>query len=308
METKRIVFLDYLRAIACFMVILVHVCEAFYFNLDGISFSSNADRWWISFIDSSLRPCVPLFIMASAYLLVPLKDSTPVFFKRRFTRVCIPFIVWGLLYAFLPLLWGGHGWDGAKTHLLTFLYNFPSNAIHLWFVYMLIGVYFFMPILSPWLKQVGRKEELFFLGLWFLTTFWHYVKLCVPGGEIYGGYAFSVGAFYHLSSVSSDPFVVEQPWRFCTPNVAMMTFALFIVFKKINWGSGWLYRGIFSISKLSYGMYLAHYMVLNLVYPHVAPHFNTPGTILVAGILIYAICYVLTKLLSYLPKSKYIVG
>ena len=163
METKRIVFLDYLRAIACFMVILVHVCEAFYFNLDGISFSSNADRWWISFIDSSLRPCVPLFIMASAYLLVPLKDSTPVFFKRRFTRVCIPFIVWGLLYAFLPLLWGGHGWDGAKTHLLTFLYNFPSNAIHLWFVYMLIGVYFFMPILSPWLKQVGRKEELFFL-------------------------------------------------------------------------------------------------------------------------------------------------
>ena len=47
-------------------------------------------------------------------------------------------------------------------------------------------VYFFMPILSPWLKQVGRKEELFFLGLWFLTTFWHYVKLCVPGGEIYG--------------------------------------------------------------------------------------------------------------------------
>ena len=273
--------MDYLRAIACFMVILVHVCEAFYFNLDGISFSSNADRWWISFIDSSLRPCVPLFIMASAYLLVPLKDSTPVFFKRRFTRVCIPFIVWGLLYAFLPLLWGGHGWDGAKTHLLTFLYNFPSNAIHLWFVYMLIGVYFFMPILSPWLKQVGRKEELFFLGLWFLTTFWHYVKLCVPGGEIYGecswndfhilyynagyigfllmahyvrtyidwslrktlavavpvflvGYAFSVGAFYHLSSVSSDPFVVEQPWRFCTPNVAMMTFALFIVFKKIN--------------------------------------------------------------------------
>ena len=220
---------------------------------------------------------------------------------------------------------------------------------------MLIGVYFFMPILSPWLKQVGRKEELFFLGLWFLTTFWHYVKLCVPGGEIYGecswndfhilyynagyigfllmahyvrtyidwslrktlavavpvflvGYAFSVGAFYHLSSVSSDPFVVEQPWRFCTPNVAMMTFALFIVFKKINWGSGWLYRGIFSISKLSYGMYLAPYMVLNLVYPHVAPHFNTPGTILVAGIVIYAICYVLTKLLSYLPKSKYIVG
>ena len=102
METKRIVFLDYLRAIACFMVILVHVCEAFYFNLDGISFSSNADRWWISFIDSSLRPCVPLFIMASAYLLVPLKDSTPVFFKRRFTVCAFPLSSGGFFMPFYP--------------------------------------------------------------------------------------------------------------------------------------------------------------------------------------------------------------
>ena len=146
METKRIVFLDYLRAIACF--ILVHVCEAFYFDLDGISFSSNADRWGISFIDSFLRPCVPLFIMASAYLLVPLKDSTPVFFKRRFTRVCIPFVVWGLLYAFLPLLWGGHGWDSAKTHLLTFFYNFPSNAIHLVCVHVDRGLFLYADFVS----------------------------------------------------------------------------------------------------------------------------------------------------------------
>lgn len=355
MKTERIVFLDYLRAVACFMVIMVHTCEAFYFNLDGINFVNNADRLWVSFVDSALRPCVPLFVMASAYLLIPLKDNTLNFFKRRFTRVLIPFIVWSIIYALLPMSWGEISWNESKVLLTTFLYNFSSNAIHLWFIYMLIGIYLFMPILSPWLKQVGKKEELFFLGLWFLTTFWNYIKLIVPGGEIYGecswndfhmvyynagyigflimahyirtyidwswkktlqiaiplfllGYGISVIGFYQLSLTSSDPYIVEQPWRFCTPNCALMTFALFIIFKKISFSSGMLYKSIASISRLSYGMYLMHYMLLALLYRVLAPHLNTPATIFGVTTVTYVACYVLTWLLSKLPKSKYIIG
>ena len=32
---NRVVFLDWLRIIACFMVMLVHTCEPFYFDADG---------------------------------------------------------------------------------------------------------------------------------------------------------------------------------------------------------------------------------------------------------------------------------
>ena len=34
-DNKRIVFLDYLRVVACFMVMVVHACECFYFGGDG---------------------------------------------------------------------------------------------------------------------------------------------------------------------------------------------------------------------------------------------------------------------------------
>lgn len=320
-----------------------------------ISFANNTDRLWISFVDSALRPCVPLFVMASAYLLIPLKDSTSSFFKRRFSRVLIPFVVWVLIYALLPMAWGEISWGESKDYLTTSLYNFAPNAIHLWFVYMLIGLYLFMPIISPWLKQIGKKEELFFLGLWFLTTFWNYIKLLVPGGEIFGecswndfhmvyynagyigylimahyirtyinwdwrktllvaiplflvGYGSSVFGFYQLSFISADPYIVEQPWRFCTPNCAMMTFALFIVFKKITLSTGPVYKAIASISRLSYGMYLMHYMLLALLYQVLAHHLNTPATIFGVTAVTYVACYVVAWLLSKLPKSKYIVG
>ena len=141
MTNNRIVFLDYLRAIACFMVIMVHACELFYFDLSGISFKSEADRWWIPLIDSAIRSCVPLFVMASSYLLLSLKDDNVLhFFRRRFVRVLVPFLVWAFLYTVLPLVWGGYTWSESVDRMILLLYNFPINAIHLWFIYMLIGL------------------------------------------------------------------------------------------------------------------------------------------------------------------------
>ena len=46
------------------------------------------------FIQGFVRPvAVPLFLMASAYLLVPVRTGTRAFLKKRFTRVGIPFVV-----------------------------------------------------------------------------------------------------------------------------------------------------------------------------------------------------------------------
>ena len=50
------------------------------------------------------------------------------------------------------------------------LLNFNYAAGHLWFVYMLFGVYLVMPLLSPWAEKVGKKELLAYLGIWLFTT------------------------------------------------------------------------------------------------------------------------------------------
>lgn len=181
---KRIVFLDYMRVIACFMVIMVHSCEFFFIDGDSIGIRNLNDGFWVSLIDSAFRCSVPLFVMISAYLLVPLKESAALFFKRRLTRVVIPFAVWSLLYAALPYLWGGAELSEVGASLLRLTYNFNAASGHMWFIYMLIGLYLFMPVISPWLEKAGRRGEEAFLCLWFLSSFFPYLRSVV--GDVYG--------------------------------------------------------------------------------------------------------------------------
>ena len=179
----RIVFLDYLRVIACFMVVLVHTCEFYYLGEGGIHFALPSDRAWTAWVDGALRESVPLFVMASSYLLMPLKMSASDFFRRRFTRVFVPFAIWSVLYAVLPVLWGGvEGSIGERLARLA--YSFNDDCGHLWFIYMLIGVYMIMPVLSPWLSQVSKRGEQAFLAVWFITTFWAYLTPWL--GHIWG--------------------------------------------------------------------------------------------------------------------------
>ncbi len=170
MEKQRIVFLDWLRAAACLMVMLVHASECVYSDDYSFSFPSELARWSVMFIQGFVRPvAVPLFLMASAYLLVPVKTATGVFLKKRFTRVGIPFLVFLVLYAVLPALWGEFSGAEALANLKQVWINFIPRESHLWFVYMMLGLYLIMPVISPWLAGAGRKELLFFLGLWAFT-------------------------------------------------------------------------------------------------------------------------------------------
>ncbi len=170
MNSSRIVFLDWLRVIACFMVILVHSIEPFYLGgPEGTYIASKANALWTTLINSALRPAVPLFVLASSYLLFPLKTDIGTFFRKRFVRVLIPFIVWTLIYVFAyPYICGVEpDFTGSLKGLM---FNFLMSSGHLWFVYMLLGVYLLMPLLSPWVEKVSQKEERAFLILWAFTT------------------------------------------------------------------------------------------------------------------------------------------
>lgn len=160
---KREIWIDWMRVAACFMVILVHSTEPFYLGGDGSLILNQADAFWSSFFDSFVRACVPLFVVASSYLQFPLHYSAGEFFRRRTVRVLIPFVVWLLVYAFV--------WGEPASNLKNLLLNFNYSAGHLWFVYMLIGVYLIMPLLSPWAEKVGKKELQVYLGIWLFTTF-----------------------------------------------------------------------------------------------------------------------------------------
>lgn len=181
---ERIVFLDYMRVIACFMVIMVHSCEFFFIDGPRIGIRSMYDGFWVSVIDSAFRCSVPLFVMISAYLQFPVTGSVSRFLGRRFSRVVVPFVIWSLLYASFPYLWGDMTGTDVKASLLRLAYNFNDASGHMWFIYMLIGLYLVFPVISPWIERVSRRGELAFLILWFASTFFPYLRDCV--GDVYG--------------------------------------------------------------------------------------------------------------------------
>ena len=80
-EGKHIIFLDYVRIVACLMVMLVHSSENFYGADPTVGMAGNvsmlaneSNRFWVAFYDGGVsRTAVPLFFIVSAFLLVPMK-------------------------------------------------------------------------------------------------------------------------------------------------------------------------------------------------------------------------------------------
>lgn len=371
METKeRIAFIDYIRVVACLMVMLVHASENFYAaDTSGLAgnmsmLATEQNRLWVAFYDGALgRVSVPLFMIVSAFLLVPLRQGLTMtqFYRRRFLRILPPFVLFLLLYTFLPLLWGGMTWEQSLADLRLLPFNFPSMGGHLWFMYPLISLYLIIPVVSPWLERASAHDERIFLYIFAFSTlipwlhrfvspelwgecFWnqfsmlwycsgylgylvlaHYIRVHLAHWTRdrrlrVGTVCFVIGAAFTAWSFwwKGEPgLLIETPmlewsWEFCTPNVLLATFGLFLLFTCIRRRQAPAL--IVMLSRLSFGMYLMHLFFLApiatwLIDGNVAdPLVPTWLAIPVIAILTFICCAVTTRLLSLLPGSDYIVG
>ena len=190
--TERECWLDWMRVTACFLVMMTHSCEPFYLGGEGSLLLTKADAVWVAVLNSLPRACVALFVFASAYLQFPLHYTTREFFRKRALRILPPFLFWTFVYA---LVWGE-----PIQNFRDLLLNFNYAAGHLWFVYMLIGLYLVMPLLSPWAERVGKRELQLYLGLWLFTTLIPLIRQWVGGAApvIYGPSGIPNAAKYPL--------------------------------------------------------------------------------------------------------------
>lgn len=192
-DRQREIWVDWMRIAACFLVMTVHSTEPFYLGGEGSLILTRGDAFWASLFDSFARACVPLFVVASSYLQFPLRYSTGEFLRRRAVRILIPFVIWTLVYA---LIWGE-----PVQNFKDLLLNFNYAAGHLWFIYMLLGLYLLMPLLSPWAEKVGKRELQFFLALCLFTTFIPFIREKAIGADtafVFGPGGIPMQAMYPL--------------------------------------------------------------------------------------------------------------
>lgn len=202
---KHIEWLDIMRVIACFMVVLSHSCDPFVskFEESPVEFLSGA------FWGSMMRASVPLFVIISGALLLPLKDTTEVFYKKRMSRILSPFIIWAVLTPFVYYAYGTITLDKAIVFAYTFPINFNMPTTPFWYIYMLIGLYLIMPVLSTWVSSVSKKGLETFLKIWFITLFLPYIQFFAPAIGYEGNYGNmgilgvcdwnSIGTFHYIS-------------------------------------------------------------------------------------------------------------
>lgn len=219
MQKESIAWADWLRIVACILVILSHSCDPFVGQLDN----NRAEFLSGAFIGSLVRPCVPLFVMLSGALLLPVQTDMGAFYRKRMKRILVPFVFWSMA---LPVLYYLYVHSGMKTvspnliaadhtaemtlkKLYLFLFNFHYDTTALWYVYMLIGLYLFMPVISPWLLQASRKDLHWFLGFWGVSLVLPFVKMAAPLLGYHGNYGNTgllgvcdwnaFGTFYYFS-------------------------------------------------------------------------------------------------------------
>lgn len=341
---NQLLWADNLRAFATVCVIMLHVAAPILYK-----FGSVIDYvWWVgNIVDSTVRFCVPAFLMLSGALLLGKDYALGDFIKKRFIRILYPFLFWSIIYIASNLIYkfnSGANMSYAEIGKHVFMLLKKKPSYHLWFVYMILGIYLFMPIISKWIRNTDEKGILYFLGIWFATTIIGLPVVAQYMPEIdlkyFAGYMGFPILGYYLStkqfSINIKPIAVllfvfgvvvtavgnyylsnlqgrfnGTLYSYLKPNIVIASAAMFLLFKPIVVRNSILNHLIKIISTYSFGIYLAHVLVLTFLaemkinWAFIDPVFG----ILFTTIVCLAISTVLVYLINKIPFiGKHVSG
>ncbi len=336
---------DNLRVIATIGVICIHVSSDYQPETGTIP---NYSFWIGNIFDSLSRFSVPVFVMLSGALLLSKEDGVHVFWKKRIMRLLVPFLFWSSIYM-VKYFWNSYGegirfpfWGYVRELLLQLR---DGSSLHFWYIYMIFGVYLFVPIIGKWVRNSSPKEHLYFLGIWALTiilgqpileTFKPAIELSYFSGFL--GYLV-LGYFLNQRKFESKR---QQNWislsligvgvaatvlgtylihyytgkyestfyECLSPNILLYSSGVFLFLKDKDITFRPLVKVRDLISKYSYGIFLVHVLVFfKLQEFGVSWNFVDP---LIGIPLTVTICLVVSLLIVFvvakLPYGKYVSG
>lgn len=251
-QTASWAWADRLRNTATIMVVAIHVAAP----VAHVPVDLNTAWWWAgNFWNSLSRPGVPVFVMLSGFLLLgkdyPLVD----FLQRRFSRVVVPALFWMVIYSIY-----GHIANNSPATFWDMIHNIIVRPVHyhLWFIYLIIGLYLAYPILRPWVRNAGEQD------------FWYFFIMCIIGAWLNKimivFFQLPIGVYFELFTNNCGYFVLGyylgakgsadtpsyspnvQPWKWGDRQLAMLGTALIVAgttvtmlgsyFVNFNWVQG----------------------------------------------------------------------
>lgn len=289
---KEVIWIDNARAISTIAVILLHVSAGILHEYNNIPILN----WHIGNIfDSSVRFSVPVFFMISGALILSKDYLLFSFLKKRVLKILPPLLFWSLIYS----LFNNFIFKHKPIQIDRFLEIIGKNLLngseyHLWFVYTILGIYLFAPILRKWIKHSNNTEIKYFLVIWLISTLYNkpYNFEYLPNIEIVnfsGLVGYFVLGYYllHFNKKNNFIFIVliiigttstilgtyftslfngyfkETFYSAYSINVIISSVGVFLLLKNIEIKNQHIQNCLLAISKYSYGIYLVHVLVLN---------------------------------------------
>ena len=334
---NKFIWADYLRVAATCSVVFLH------FAGPGVYASVGSTNYWVGHVfDSAVRACVPLFVMLTGALVLPSERSLPDYLKKRMGRILLPFLFWSVIYlaySYYVKRGTAEAVTGVGATVKWVYWNMQAGAFHhLWYVYMIVGIYLIIPIIGRWARAATEQEIQYFLGIWLVTLFANY-PLCAKYGfslnlQYFAGYVGYLVLGYYLTRLSINHnvgrrialvaiavgwavtilgthYVSQQNHKFVayfyeylTPNVFLMAAGIFYLFRQLTLPA---LKGIPKfIAQNSYNIYLGHMLVLSLLMRNgidgyaVHPAIGVPAVTGVCLMLTSAMVWVLNK--TYVGK------
>jgi surface polysaccharide O-acyltransferase-like enzyme len=305
-DSKNILWLDSLRALATLGVILIHVSAP----LVNMAFKKNVDYWWIgNVMDSATRCAVPIFLMLSGATMLGKKYVLKDFYLRRVSRVLIPFLFWMVAYwifrwSMLPALHRPLGMNAIIDWGIKLLLN-EGISKHFWYIYMILFIYLFVPFLAKGIQKLNLHAISNIVFLWAVFTF---VLKSVPlnmysftshlgsrllGNLLYTGYLvlgyylsvlptnnrkvkISAGLIYCVTVIVASVVTYHlstkahkldlSMYSYLSTVIIIQSIALFVWVKDCNISNKYILWIQNIMSDYSYGIYLVHIILLGLFY------------------------------------------
>ena len=195
-KNKRIEWIDYVRAFACFLVALCHLIQSLQkANIDNHYVLTNRLNWFIYLFHMPLFMCVSGFLYCKKKEQVTLKNYKN-FVIKKVINLSIPYFTFYLVYLLLNIIFSSSVNTPKGINEFIGMFNKPISPF--WFLYALLSIFIIIPIVEKIFKNNKKSVMIFLFILKIISIFWK----C----NIYFVYAIMTYAIYFYFGI----FITEE--------------------------------------------------------------------------------------------------
>ena len=155
-RSRDIQYINRLRIASIYAVVTAHV--TIWLTMASTPFTFN---WWLGCWIFYLCFCsIPVFVMISGALLLgdSRRETVWQFYRKRLVRLGVPLVAWTVVYLAFRAFAEHEPLSVARVaHLLMM----ADPYYHLWFLYMILGLYLVTPLLRVFVRRSSCTQRLF---------------------------------------------------------------------------------------------------------------------------------------------------